>query len=57
VVFLETTGERVENILKRLTIVDIGRRPKSSVRYCVGTLIAGCIRVPPWRIYTYTLFP
>ncbi|CAB4010924.1 Hypothetical predicted protein [Paramuricea clavata] len=31
VVFLEKTGERVENILERLTYVGIGKRPKSSV--------------------------
>jgi hypothetical protein len=31
--FLERTGERVERILKWLTHVGIGKRPKSSVRY------------------------
>jgi hypothetical protein len=39
VVFLETTGERVENILERLTNVGIGKRPKSSVRYCFLELL------------------
>jgi hypothetical protein len=36
VVFLEKTGERVEKILGRLTrVIGIGKRPNSSIRYCV----------------------
>ena len=33
VAFLEKTVERVETILERLTIVGIGKRSRSSVRY------------------------
>jgi hypothetical protein len=43
VVFLEKTGKRVEKILGKLTFVGIGKRPKSSVRYCMKKFQEKCI--------------
>jgi hypothetical protein len=60
VIFLETSGERVEKIFEKLTHVGIGNRPNTSVRYSFWTFDSGCIGgtlsvYHHWRIYPFAV--